>query len=155
MGLGALQHVGSSRTRDWTCVSCIGRQILYCWATRKALRLILMVFLIRWSRRVATQMLKPLLASHELLSHLPKWVMCLVPQFMWRGTVQGTDGGGVSIVIILQAIYCSIKRVSTVSGTLKKEEHTKIVTKISNNRHNYFCCMEKHFYKANCHHHRH
>ena len=26
---------GSSWTRDSTCVSCIGRQILYCWATRE------------------------------------------------------------------------------------------------------------------------
>ena len=28
---------GSSWPRDWTCVSCIGRQILYHWATREAL----------------------------------------------------------------------------------------------------------------------
>ena len=28
---------GSSRPRDWTLVSCIGRQILYHWATREAL----------------------------------------------------------------------------------------------------------------------
>ena len=27
---------GSSRPRDWTRVSCISRQILYCWATREA-----------------------------------------------------------------------------------------------------------------------
>ena len=27
---------GSSQLRDWTCVSCIGRQILYHWATREA-----------------------------------------------------------------------------------------------------------------------
>ena len=27
---------GSSRPRDWTCISCIGRQILYHWATREA-----------------------------------------------------------------------------------------------------------------------
>ena len=27
---------GSSQTRDWTRVSCIGRRILYHWATRKA-----------------------------------------------------------------------------------------------------------------------
>ena len=26
---------GSSQPRDSTCVSCIGRQILYCWATRE------------------------------------------------------------------------------------------------------------------------
>ena len=29
--------VGSSWTRDWTCVPCIGRWILYHWATREAL----------------------------------------------------------------------------------------------------------------------
>ena len=29
---------GFSRPRDWTCVSCIDRQILYCWATREALK---------------------------------------------------------------------------------------------------------------------
>ena len=28
--------MGSSWPRDWTCVSCIGRQILYHWATREA-----------------------------------------------------------------------------------------------------------------------
>ena len=33
--LAALQHVESSRTRDQTRVSCIGRQILYHWATRE------------------------------------------------------------------------------------------------------------------------
>ena len=27
---------GSSRPRDWTCISCIGRQILYHWATSEA-----------------------------------------------------------------------------------------------------------------------
>ena len=28
---------GSSQPRDWTHVSCTGRQILYCWVTREAL----------------------------------------------------------------------------------------------------------------------
>ena len=27
---------GSSWPRDWTCISCVGRQILYHWATREA-----------------------------------------------------------------------------------------------------------------------
>ena len=36
-GLVVPQHVGSSQTRDQTHVSCIGRQILYHWATREAL----------------------------------------------------------------------------------------------------------------------
>ena len=26
---------GSSQSRGWSCVSCTGRQILHCWATRK------------------------------------------------------------------------------------------------------------------------
>ena len=35
MGLAALQHVGSSWTRDRTCVPCIGRRILIHCATRE------------------------------------------------------------------------------------------------------------------------
>ena len=35
-GLIALEHVETSQTRDQTQVSCIGRQILYHWATREA-----------------------------------------------------------------------------------------------------------------------
>ena len=34
-GVGASQHVGSSRTGDRTCVSFIGRQILNHWTTRQ------------------------------------------------------------------------------------------------------------------------
>ena len=37
MGLAALQHVGSSRTKDSTRVSCPGRWILYHWITREVL----------------------------------------------------------------------------------------------------------------------
>ena len=37
MDLVAPQHVGSSQTRDQTLVSCLGKQILYHWATREAL----------------------------------------------------------------------------------------------------------------------
>ena len=35
-GLVFLQHVGSSRTRNWKGVSCTGRWILHHWATREA-----------------------------------------------------------------------------------------------------------------------
>ena len=35
-GLVALQLVGASRPRDQTCVSCIGKWVLYHWATREA-----------------------------------------------------------------------------------------------------------------------
>ena len=38
LGSVAPRHVGSSRTRDWTRVSCIGRQILYHWATTESLK---------------------------------------------------------------------------------------------------------------------
>ena len=34
-GLLTLRHVGSSRTRDWTCVPCIIRWILNYWTTRE------------------------------------------------------------------------------------------------------------------------
>ena len=36
MGIVAWWHMGSSQTRDWMCISYIGRQIPY-WATREAL----------------------------------------------------------------------------------------------------------------------
>ena len=36
-GLAALRQVESSWTRDQTCVSCVGRQILNHWATREVL----------------------------------------------------------------------------------------------------------------------
>ena len=35
MGLAAPQHVGSSQTRDRTCVPCSSRQILNCRTTRE------------------------------------------------------------------------------------------------------------------------
>ena len=34
-GFAALQHMGSSQTRDRTCVPCTDSQILYHWATRE------------------------------------------------------------------------------------------------------------------------
>ena len=37
MGFVALRPVGSPGTRDWTCISCIGRKILYNWGTREVL----------------------------------------------------------------------------------------------------------------------
>ena len=39
---------GSSRPRDWTCASCISRQILYHWATREALHL-------QWQSKIGAQ----------------------------------------------------------------------------------------------------
>ena len=41
MGLVALRHVGSSRTRDSTSVPCIDRQILNHWTTGKSLIVVL------------------------------------------------------------------------------------------------------------------
>ena len=37
LGLVPPRRVGSSWIRDWTRVSCTGRWILYCWATRETL----------------------------------------------------------------------------------------------------------------------
>ena len=45
--ISCLQYVESSQTRDRTCVSCIGRWILYNWANREALD----VYLIHASHR--------------------------------------------------------------------------------------------------------
>ena len=39
MGVGVPEHVGPSRTRNQTPVSCIGRQILYHWVTRETPKL--------------------------------------------------------------------------------------------------------------------
>ena len=39
---------GSSQPRDWTCVSCIGRRILYHWATKEALLIYVLAHL-KWS----------------------------------------------------------------------------------------------------------
>ena len=49
MGLVALQHVGSSRTRVWIWVSCIGRRVLYHWATREAQKFILKAYLLHYT----------------------------------------------------------------------------------------------------------
>ena len=51
--LAALQHAGSSWIRDRTCVSCIGKWILYHWATREAPRPHILMFtnaLTTWRR---------------------------------------------------------------------------------------------------------
>ena len=46
INLVALRHVGSSWTRDQTCVPCIGRQILIHWATREVLKYFIMFVLV-------------------------------------------------------------------------------------------------------------
>ena len=43
-GLVTLRHVGPSQTRGQTCVSCIGRQVLYHWGTKEAHKLLISVF---------------------------------------------------------------------------------------------------------------
>ena len=43
MGLVAPQHVGSSQTKNQTCVPIIVRRIIYHWATREALVVIIMI----------------------------------------------------------------------------------------------------------------
>ena len=49
-GLVALQHVGSSWTRDWIHVSCIGRWILYHRAMREAPMYVFFVFLLSYTK---------------------------------------------------------------------------------------------------------
>ena len=44
----ALRHVGSSRTRDWIHLFCIGRWILYHWTTWEALIYVLLVSNCEW-----------------------------------------------------------------------------------------------------------
>ena len=43
--LAVPRHVGSSRTRGWTHVPCIGRQILHHWTTREVLPLAFKIYL--------------------------------------------------------------------------------------------------------------
>ena len=52
---------GSSQHRGWTCVSCIGRQILYHWATREA------PFPVQFSRSVVSDSLRPHGLQHARL----------------------------------------------------------------------------------------
>ena len=56
MGLVTSRHVGSCRIRDQTHVSCLGRQILYHWATREALNALLTynIFDLWWVSRTSS-----------------------------------------------------------------------------------------------------
>ena len=47
-GLVALRHVGSSPTRDWTHVPCIGRWTLNQWTTREVIWMVLYTFYPSW-----------------------------------------------------------------------------------------------------------
>ena len=58
MGLVALQHVGSSQTRDQTGVPCIGRWILNHWTTRQVQDLLL-------KEDVNSEDVKPLPVGHR------------------------------------------------------------------------------------------
>ena len=43
-GLVASKPVGFPQTRDWTCVPCIGKQILNHWTTREVRRVLLLMY---------------------------------------------------------------------------------------------------------------
>ena len=76
-GLQALllhSNVGSSWIKDWTNVSCIGRQILYHWATREAL---LLGF---WR----TVLLKNFSLKNFPSSSLKMWFHCFLYNFWWE-----------------------------------------------------------------------
>ena len=65
MDLVALRYVGSSRTRDWTCVSCIGRWILDHWATREARPVLsFMKSSVQFSHSVVSDSLQPHESQH-------------------------------------------------------------------------------------------
>ena len=49
-GLVALGHMGFSQIRDWTCVACAGRWILYHWTTRETLKVLFISPLLLLSR---------------------------------------------------------------------------------------------------------
>ena len=76
MRLVALWYVESSRTRDWTHVSCIGRQILYPWATREA-QFNSFVLICGWVNTLAT--------SCEELTHWKR-------PWCWEGLGAGEEG---------------------------------------------------------------
>ena len=68
MGIVAPKHVVFSRTRDWTCVPCIGRQILNHWTTREVPALSLL----------SLQVCKP----HDVL--IPPISILLLPSYCFR-----------------------------------------------------------------------
>ena len=92
---------GSSQLRDWTCVSCIGRQILYHWVTREALKLIwnfscihfmsfvfICVFLLSFNKYCSKESMYKILQDKEFC-YMPKerkdqcfWISSLPPTFL-------------------------------------------------------------------------
>ena len=85
MGFVALQHLGSSGIRDRIWVSCLGRWIVYHWATREAL----INFLIFWCYWVVLVLKYPLWISthqvYDLQIFLPilYWLILL-----WYGGIE-------------------------------------------------------------------
>ena len=76
-------HVGSSWIRDWTRVSCIGRRILYHWATREAPPLAL--YLIISEQPFSSQESRmPLNISNKVRpQYSPRWIY-KVWAFAWN-----------------------------------------------------------------------
>ena len=70
-GLAPPQHVGSSPTKDWTHVSCISRQSLYCWATKEALFTIFYdCIVINYTKSLSFE------AHQSLVRFLMVWLVC-------------------------------------------------------------------------------
>ena len=74
MDLVALWHVGSSQTRDGTRVSCIGRQILYHWATREAPNFTVLRVAVQFSQQRLLKRLFSVVCSCFLCHRLDVWV---------------------------------------------------------------------------------
>ena len=80
MGLAAPQHVGSSQTRDPTCVPCIGRGILNPWTTYQVKS---------WSNHIDLLLLIYFLISFNLTQFLLStkivsiWVIKMIPSILF------------------------------------------------------------------------
>ena len=80
--LVAVRHVGSSQTRDQTCVLCIGRRILYHWAPGKPQRRNFYSSLTHWTTRAHDRcacILYILLFQHFLVIYLVSY--CKIPVY--------------------------------------------------------------------------
>ena len=74
-GLVVLWHVGSSLTRNWTCVSCIDRRILYHRVTREVVLLLLSTHStnIFWGTSLVAQWLRLCPPNAGGLGSIPGW----------------------------------------------------------------------------------
>ena len=70
---------GSSQPKDWTLVSCIGRQILYHWATREAIVVFYSVGIFRTSSMGGSISSNPERTAWRRLGEKPGYI-----EFLWQ-----------------------------------------------------------------------